>query len=374
MLPSSSSLPIYVADSYPAPAEHARVLSSIGQAEELLVHYQHAFATADRLTSQLRSISSHIETYLAFEKTRIAPIRKLPHDLLGKIFETAAERDYWPVLRRSPDTVRLSHVCKEWRFVSLHHPKLWSFLVIPIGYRQIWISERIRTFLTRSVVAPLSIHVEVRAVIEDQEEDYLTSEVLSLLTPHLNRVSSVSVPTWMAWHGLAKAQFTALNCLILEDRADNGSDPESESLTFSGDLFSSCSNFRQLKVSPRVKFSPPFSAPFWKLLVELETSGTASTFHLLPELRALRILILHNWQETAGAPLPLEPITLPIHTLQCSVEPGIRSLILPNLNELRIWLNHGSLSTGNRNSQLPLEPVRALILRSHCDIRSGFPF
>ncbi|EPQ51086.1 hypothetical protein GLOTRDRAFT_25099, partial [Gloeophyllum trabeum ATCC 11539] len=58
-------------------------------------------------------------------KSVLAPIRRLPPEILGRVFFFALpEVDYVP-MRKDAAPMLLTHVCKFWRDVAMFTPDLW---------------------------------------------------------------------------------------------------------------------------------------------------------------------------------------------------------------------------------------------------------
>ncbi|CAA7269501.1 unnamed protein product [Cyclocybe aegerita] len=126
------------------------------------------------LCQQHASLSEEINTV----RTIIAPIRRIPTDILIEIFHRClpTEHNVWMNKRQCP--LLLTHVCRNWRKVTIATPSLWASVHIlipelPVDYRYgpYVITEhkgqvaeaverraiRVQEWLTKSGACPLSI-------------------------------------------------------------------------------------------------------------------------------------------------------------------------------------------------------------------------
>ncbi|KAJ7785462.1 hypothetical protein B0H14DRAFT_309760 [Mycena olivaceomarginata] len=128
-----------------------------------------------------------------------APVQKLPVELLGEIFSWTLGD--WGVMTDDPSTLLLepltiSHVCGQWRSISLSMPMLWA---------TIWIDRprtshvpMVKLWLERSRTCPLSINLrqtDPKSCLSfpTSTEHELTDEIFALLIPHLSRWQTVDL-------------------------------------------------------------------------------------------------------------------------------------------------------------------------------------
>ncbi|KZV83159.1 hypothetical protein EXIGLDRAFT_626069, partial [Exidia glandulosa HHB12029] len=75
--------------------------------------------------ARLREKANAVRHEMAANEAYIAPIRRLPFDVLAQIFVLCAT-----ALGASPQVLRtLSSVCRKWRDVTLATPRAWSKVV-----------------------------------------------------------------------------------------------------------------------------------------------------------------------------------------------------------------------------------------------------
>ena len=89
----------------------------LAEAERAEIVAMHSFEAA-------RKIVSNIEDTIAEHKTLLHPIRCLPSDILCQIFECCTVDDYYK--ENLAVAIRLSSVCRTWRFVAHSLGSLWG--------------------------------------------------------------------------------------------------------------------------------------------------------------------------------------------------------------------------------------------------------
>ena len=94
----------------------------------------------------------------------LSPVRRLPPELLGEIFELCLPRNYHK--KDAHQAVMLpSHVCSHWRSVALSIPRLWSKIVLYVSDRVVELrTALVIAWLSRSGGSPLSISLNGRNV------------------------------------------------------------------------------------------------------------------------------------------------------------------------------------------------------------------
>ncbi|KDQ62756.1 hypothetical protein JAAARDRAFT_149868, partial [Jaapia argillacea MUCL 33604] len=130
-----------------------------------------AWEEIDEVEVEIRKLRRQIS---AFEEKRdltqsrctkilslLAPIRRLPPEILSKIFAHALHPGFVHPLRNCLP-VLLTHVCSYWRQIALSTSALWASLVVsPYDDEEIVRMRPIlESFLTRSGTAPLSTFVD----------------------------------------------------------------------------------------------------------------------------------------------------------------------------------------------------------------------
>ncbi|KAF8999958.1 hypothetical protein BDQ17DRAFT_1427440 [Cyathus striatus] len=99
-----------------------------------------------------------IRWFYALQRSLLAPIRKLPDNVLGEIFIHIMGGDAIDIGARDGQIWALLQVCARWREVVESTPGLWSkFHVGKKEVRQKTMSHRIKMCLDLSRTAPLSV-------------------------------------------------------------------------------------------------------------------------------------------------------------------------------------------------------------------------
>ncbi|KAF8643144.1 hypothetical protein AX16_009188 [Volvariella volvacea WC 439] len=115
------------------------------------------------LQQKRSSLSLHIDRHRAL----IAPIRRLPRDVLREIFTRCLPTDHFALMKTTEAPLLLGRICSTWRQVAMTTPDLWTSIHIPyIGrntstpyFTASWEKrlEGISSWLSRSGTLPLSI-------------------------------------------------------------------------------------------------------------------------------------------------------------------------------------------------------------------------
>ncbi|KAF9032131.1 hypothetical protein BDZ89DRAFT_596958 [Hymenopellis radicata] len=89
-----------------------------------------------------------------------SPIRKLPTEVLGIIFEHVCASDLYSEYRGT--AICLSVVCSKWRSITMSTPALWTTIVYADS------PEEVNYYLDRCGKLPLRVHVESPLAICDR--------------------------------------------------------------------------------------------------------------------------------------------------------------------------------------------------------------
>ncbi|KAF6758251.1 hypothetical protein DFP72DRAFT_1005990 [Ephemerocybe angulata] len=134
------------------------------------------------------------------------PLFQLPNEVLGVIFRLAQRNSWFDTLRENPgiDTqVRISHVCKHWRDISLSLLPLWSVF----RYRNVKSLKhciplrRLEIYLERSKDYPLDLWFNLfldgtfdnaRASVESSSWPQIL-KLLALILPHIHRIRELHI-------------------------------------------------------------------------------------------------------------------------------------------------------------------------------------
>jgi len=118
------------------------------------------WARLRRIIQQLQLRSREISKYLNAKRYLLAPIRRLPPELLGMVFLFAATPDtssHAAILRTASDAVRLAHVCSYWRTVALNVSQLWTTILLPQSGNSSLRVARLDFYASHAKSTPLTI-------------------------------------------------------------------------------------------------------------------------------------------------------------------------------------------------------------------------
>lgn len=152
----------------PSPEETQRAIEAIKQLETGL---QEAVEAFERAKSRFLTLQRDLEE----RRWWIAPIRKLPTEILTEVFLLASETD-----RLAP--LKLAGVCHLWREIMFATPRAWSFIYLEKGSPS---DVYLNTFLERS--HPRLLHLCV------SEHNNLTHTIKSVLVNFLHRIECLTI-------------------------------------------------------------------------------------------------------------------------------------------------------------------------------------
>lgn len=146
---------------------------------------QNVFDDIDHQLS-LSNDPHHLQFFKSYRNS-LAPVSRLPHDLLTDIFILLHRSDssqVHPIFsQRSPPCLHVTHVSRAWRDAALQCPLLWTtILFIPPEWTTI--------MLERSQTAPLTVQVLIDDV-NSKDDVFKTSVRLSL--SHVHRIRYLSI-------------------------------------------------------------------------------------------------------------------------------------------------------------------------------------
>ncbi|KAJ3850959.1 hypothetical protein EV368DRAFT_66155 [Lentinula lateritia] len=120
------------------------------------------------ILDDLQSQRAEVRQYVKIHRGLLAPIRRLPVEVLTEIFVLCLSTERYPVrsLREAP--LLLTMICRHWREVTLKSPSLWNslhiFLPHDLAKEAVTLRERgVDQWLTRSGSLPLSLSLCISA-------------------------------------------------------------------------------------------------------------------------------------------------------------------------------------------------------------------
>ncbi|KAG2072470.1 hypothetical protein BDR04DRAFT_413481 [Suillus decipiens] len=285
-----------------------------------------------------------------------SPISLLPTEILAQIFLycVPADENWTPVPHLSP--MLLTTVCRRWREVAMDMSTLWCRLRLEVGHGN-WQQRAFcyDSYLKRSRGRQLSL------TLECHNNDW--TELRSLLQPHVDQVSSLSLGFFSGAGSLMVADFRRLEELAIYA---NGSDP----VVVTRSMAQLPPSMRSLKVMNlwlSLKLLSGLNLLAWAGLTNLEVvvDGLDSLPRLLrlcPNLSSLTMI----------------GIFTSIDTLEDFVHANLQSLVVSGDFYLNSMGNHGlfnAITLPNlhalevRNSgQWPHEEFKVFLTRSRCPL------
>ena len=144
--------------------------------------------------SRQKSISHNLHS----QRNHLAPISRLPTDLLESIFIRLACDNFCGDAPRVGRWVHISHVSSHWRNVALNCPILWSYILFTSQY---WID----VFLAISAQAPLKLWIDVHYQVDSCK----LSEFIDKILEHAERIEELHFYT-RCWNKLTSQCFATL--------------------------------------------------------------------------------------------------------------------------------------------------------------------
>jgi hypothetical protein len=149
----------------------------------------------------------------------LAPVRRLPLDVLHEIFFHCLATHRNPIMKSSESPVLLTRICSSWRAIALSSPRIWSKIHIPFpgdpsfstGYgiitdettlrsrRQRYSAllqlrcDVVREWLSRSGTCPLSFSIIYPPSQPNPKDDELPDEIFNILLSFADRWSDVDI-------------------------------------------------------------------------------------------------------------------------------------------------------------------------------------
>ncbi|KAF9461697.1 hypothetical protein BDZ94DRAFT_797640 [Collybia nuda] len=168
---------------------------SVGEAhqiKQLLVAPLDHLSSLDKDLARLQEIRNTLAKDVNAYQALLSPIRKVPQELLGKIFIHCLPIGRNAVMSHKEAPILFGRVCSAWRRVSLSTPALWASLHIPVPGR----SEETHLlhlrrdaaaeWLARSGVLPLSVSIS-EPMSGDLYKQKQTVIILKMLIQFANR-------------------------------------------------------------------------------------------------------------------------------------------------------------------------------------------
>ena len=147
-------------DSYyvPTDSESLEIQSFIEQPTSRLEALSIQLQELEEQCTKIRNEQSELRLFIFKHRSLISPIRKLPIDILRKIFFACLPTNHNNLIRRREAPILLTQICSFWRKLGLATPQLWDS--IHIVHSSSTKVDNVVEWLTRSAACPLDISLE----------------------------------------------------------------------------------------------------------------------------------------------------------------------------------------------------------------------
>ncbi|KAK1227778.1 hypothetical protein PQX77_009204 [Marasmius sp. AFHP31] len=131
----------------------------------LLVDPETELRNLEEEISRLQARHNEVNRFIHRHRTLLSPFRRLPRDLWGDIFVQCLPDERPPARSIAEAPLLLTYVCRLWRDIALHTPRLWSALHVYISHSVfptrnedlVSRTEGVERWLSRSGSLPLTI-------------------------------------------------------------------------------------------------------------------------------------------------------------------------------------------------------------------------
>ncbi|TRM70622.1 hypothetical protein BD626DRAFT_564234 [Schizophyllum amplum] len=201
----------------PSRDEEENIQSSIARAETQRHEYTREVdrlrATIAMYESRISDIDAHISA-LQTRRALLAPVRRLPAELLGSVFAFACE-DGNTITNRLWPALAISRVCSCWRDIALASTALWSFITMNYDVNPSHHGQYVRSIRAATVNASLLLclrrsgDVPLRVVLIGDS---------SATTGHLQAALQMLCDAAYRWHSLTSTtHFSTVVARMLEN-------------------------------------------------------------------------------------------------------------------------------------------------------------
>lgn len=155
------------ANALPCTTERATIQGHVDRLTEDVARYEHELMRLKQAVAVLEEEKLRVEAYRDHWTSLLAPVRRLPLELLERLFyEYALCITSVFKIDPIPKPHRVSAVCVHWRKVALDSPRLWSSISLTSNIPLYWGRgehkvDLLKSWLGLSKTFPLSIHLSV---------------------------------------------------------------------------------------------------------------------------------------------------------------------------------------------------------------------
>ncbi|KAF7299775.1 hypothetical protein HMN09_00983400 [Mycena chlorophos] len=179
----------------------------VGAINTLLVEPQARLAALEGTIQKLQEERDALARSIAAHEALVAPMRRLPLDMLREIFSACLPSERNCAMSASEAPLLLARVCSRWRTVALETPSLWTQLHIVQPTCPPWMYTRgpqtmlttklaqrmdvARWWLDRSGQCPLSISLLAGDIPVEGSETGATCRLIELIGEYLSRWQAI---------------------------------------------------------------------------------------------------------------------------------------------------------------------------------------
>ncbi|KAF5332933.1 hypothetical protein D9758_015966 [Tetrapyrgos nigripes] len=156
----------------PSETDILRIQHLVEDAERDLERYDTEIGAITQILNKLQEQRKTLHRYTDEHKSLLAPVRRLPAELLSEIFAFAICPEgltIYPGHVGAP-TLTLSHTCNVWRNIVYSRPTLWSCLNIDFGNSTPRTMLLLQQYLDRSGNVPLTFKISATAGTDDEDD------------------------------------------------------------------------------------------------------------------------------------------------------------------------------------------------------------
>lgn len=146
-----------------AESQRSQLNELVSNAEKDLLKYEETIARLNEMMVTLENERRNLNRQVYFAKSLMAPIRKLPPEILRQIFIAHGDTNSIDSSGCDVPGLKVASICSHWRAIALDTTALWTDISLVIGkethYNQRHVSL-VETLLSLSARSCLSIHIK----------------------------------------------------------------------------------------------------------------------------------------------------------------------------------------------------------------------
>ncbi|KAK7469050.1 hypothetical protein VKT23_003543 [Stygiomarasmius scandens] len=192
----------------PSETEAAQINQIVLDIDGDLERCEAEISSLNRVLADLGKRKKHLQSIRDNYRALLAPVRKLPVEILLEIFSYACVQN--PSLsitsanyedKLSMPTFHIARTCSQWRKIALSNPGLWSNITVDLAQRSWNVRDLVKLYLHRSGSTLLTLSIKAFRLHRDtpdssayhlQELGRESWELLGLLLKETSRWSRVS--------------------------------------------------------------------------------------------------------------------------------------------------------------------------------------